>query len=82
MAVKSIRKIEILGMGCASCKRLEENVRKAVSELGLKVEILKVTEIEKIVERGVMATPALAFDGNVVSSGRVPDVAELKKWMV
>jgi len=76
-----MKKIEILGMGCPNCKRLEENVRKAVSELGLKVEIVKVTEIEKIVERGVMATPALAFDGGVVSTGRVPDVAELKKWL-
>lgn len=76
-----MKKIEILGMGCANCKRLEENVRKAVSELGLKVEIVKVAEIEKIIERGVMATPALAFDGRVVCSGRIPDVAELKKWM-
>ena len=77
-----MKKIEILGMGCANCKRLEENVRKAVSELGLKVEIEKVTEIGKIIERGVMATPALAFDGRIVCSGRIPDVAELKEWMV
>jgi small redox-active disulfide protein 2 len=76
-----MKKIEILGMGCPNCKRLEENVRKAVSELGLEAEISKVTDIRKIMEYGVMATPALVFDGRVVASGRVPDVAELKRWL-
>ena len=76
-----MKKIEILGMGCPNCKRLEENVRKAVSELGLEAEISKVTDIKKIMEYGVMATPALAFDGNVVVSGRIPDVAEIKRWL-
>ena len=74
-------KIEILGSGCPKCKALEENVRKAVSLLGIKADILKVTDIGKIIEYGVMSTPALAIDGKVKSSGRIPDVEEIKKML-
>jgi len=74
-------KIEILGSGCPKCKALEENARKAVSLLGIKADILKVTDIGKIIEYGVMSTPALAIDGKVKSSGRIPDVEEIKKML-
>jgi len=76
-----MKKIEILGMGCPNCKRLEENVRKAASELGLEAEISKVADIKKIMEYGVMATPAIVVDGEVKASGRIPDVAEIKRWL-
>lgn len=71
--------IAVLGMGCASCKKLEENVQKAVAELGIKAKVAKVTDIKKIMEYGVTGTPALAVDGEVVLSGRVPSVNELKE---
>ena len=74
-------KIEILGTGCPKCKKLEENARKAVSELKMKAEIAKVTDIGKIIEHGVMTTPSLAIDGKVKASGRIPDVEEIKKWL-
>jgi len=74
-------KIEILGTGCHKCKALEENARKAVSELKMKAEIVKVTDIGKIVEYGVMSTPALVINGKVKASGRIPDVEEIKKWL-
>ncbi|HNT61067.1 MAG TPA: thioredoxin family protein [Candidatus Bilamarchaeaceae archaeon] len=74
-------KIEILGMGCPNCKRLEENARKAVSELGIDAEMVKVAEIEKIMGYDVMSAPALVVDGKVVCSGRVPDVKEIKGWL-
>jgi len=74
-------KIEILGTGCPKCKKLEENVRKAVSELKIKAEILKVTDIGKIINYGVMSTPAIVVDGKIKTSGRVPDVEEIKKWV-
>ena len=77
-----MKKIEILGMGCPNCKRLEENARKAVSELGLEAEIIKVTEIGKIMGYGVMATPALVVNGKVKASGRIPDAREIKTWLV
>lgn len=70
-------KIEILGMGCAKCNKLEKNVRKAVSELGITADVMKVEDIDEIAEKGVMMTPALVIDGKVVSSGRVPGKNEI-----
>jgi len=74
-------KIEILGTGCPKCKMLESNVKRAVEELGIKAEINKVTDIAKIIEYGVMSTPALVIDGEVKCYGRLPDVNEIKKWL-
>lgn len=75
-------KIEILGTGCPKCKKLEENARKAVEELKKDAEIVKVTDINKIVEYGVMSTPALVIDGEVKCSGGVPDIEEIKRMLV
>jgi len=74
-------KIEILGLGCPKCKKLEENARKALEETGKKAEIKKITDINKIIEMGIMATPAIMIDGKVKASGRIPDVEEIKKWL-
>ncbi|MFH1256405.1 MAG: thioredoxin family protein [Candidatus Diapherotrites archaeon] len=74
-------KIEILGTGCPKCKQLEANARKALEETGKKAEIVKVTDINKIIEAGVMATPALAVDRKIVCSGRIPTTDEIKKWL-
>lgn len=71
--------IAVLGMGCPSCKKLEENVRKAVAELGIKAGVTKVTDMEKIMSYGVTSSPALAIGSEVVLSGRVPNVSELKE---
>jgi len=72
-------KIEVYGTGCAKCRRLEENVRKAVRDLGVRAEVVKVDDIMKIVDRGIMITPALFIDNEEVSAGRVPDVDEIKR---
>jgi len=74
-------KIEILGTGCPKCKLLEENTRKALAETGKKAEVVKVTDISKIMEYGVMSTPAIVIDGKVKSYGKVNDVSEIKKWL-
>ncbi len=74
-------KIEILGTGCPNCKKLEENARKAVSEMKIKAEIVKVTKIEDIMSYGVMSTPALVVNGEVKSFGRIPQVNDIKKWL-
>ena len=74
-------KIEILGNGCPKCKQLEVNVRKALQETGKKAEIEKVTDINKIIDAGVMATPALSIDGEIKSYGRIADVEEIKKLL-
>jgi small redox-active disulfide protein 2 len=74
-------KIEILGTGCPKCELLEINAKKAVEESGKKVEITKITDINKIIEFGVMTTPAIVIDGEVKSYGKVNDVEEIKKWL-
>jgi small redox-active disulfide protein 2 len=70
-------KIQILGTGCAKCKKLEENARNATQ--GMDVQIEKVSQITDIMKFGVMMTPALAIDGKVVSVGKVLNPDEIKK---
>jgi small redox-active disulfide protein 2 len=70
--------IQVLGTGCPKCKKLEENTRLAAQQIGLECEVLKVADINAIMQMGVMMTPALAIDGIVVFSGKVPSVAELQ----
>jgi len=74
-------KIEILGTGCPKCKQLEANARKAVEEKKVKAEIIKITDVAKIIEYGVMSTPALVIDGDVKCYGRIADVKEIIKWL-
>lgn len=74
-------KIEIFGMGCPNCAKLEKNVKKALDESGLKAEIVKVNTLEDIVARGVMGTPALAVDGEMKSSGKVLGVKQVKELL-
>jgi small redox-active disulfide protein 2 len=64
-------KIQILGMGCPKCNQLEKNARDAVAELGLAADFEKVNNTDKIMEMGVMMTPALAIDGDVKSVGKL-----------
>jgi small redox-active disulfide protein 2 len=73
-----MKRIRILGTGCPKCRTLAENAQAAVDELGIEGEIEKVTDINRIMDHGVMMTPALAVDGEVKSSGRVLSVAEIK----
>jgi len=70
-------KIEVLGTGCAKCKTLYENTKKAVQESGKEADITKVEDIPSIMKYGVMSTPALVVDGQVKFSGKVASVAEI-----
>ena len=70
-------KIEILGTGCAKCKTLYENTRKAVEESGVSAEVVKVEDMPTIMKYGVMSTPALVIDGKVKSSGKLVSVGEI-----
>ncbi|MEM4161364.1 MAG: thioredoxin family protein [Thermoplasmata archaeon] len=75
-------KIEVLGGGCAKCRRLKENVKKALEELKISAEVVEVKDIAKISEYGVMMTPALVVDGEVVSEGKVLDVESIKEMVL
>ena len=75
-------KIQILGTGCPKCKKLAENAQEAVQGLDGEFEIEKVTEINEIMKFGVMMTPALAIDGRVKVTGKVPSSDEIKKMLL
>jgi small redox-active disulfide protein 2 len=70
-------KIEVLGTGCAKCKKLYENALEALKLSGREAEVVKVEEINQIVTYGVMSTPALVVDGVVKSSGKLVSPEEI-----
>lgn len=71
-------KIEILGTGCPKCKTLEQNAREVIAELNNGAEVEKISDIDKIMDMGVMVTPALAIDGVVKSTGKVLTKDQIK----
>jgi small redox-active disulfide protein 2 len=74
-------KIEILGSGCAKCKSVEKLVRNVVEELGINAEIVKVEDLQEIINRGIMMTPAIFINGEAKIVGRVPTSDEIKKLL-
>ncbi len=74
-------KIEILGPGCPRCQSLEANARQAVEELGIDAEVVKITEMGKIMAYGVMSTPGVVINGEVKGSGRLFSVEEIKEML-
>jgi small redox-active disulfide protein 2 len=74
-------KIEIFGTGCPKCKKLYQNTEEAVKDLTLEAEVVKVEDIQKIINAGIMMTPAFAIDGEVKSAGKVLSVDEIKKLL-
>lgn len=72
-------KIEVLGTGCAKCNLLESTTKRVADRLGIEYSIDHVTDISKITDYGVMMTPALAIDGQVKLSGKVPSETDLEK---
>ena len=73
--------LQILGTGCPKCKQLAQCAEQAAKELGLEYKLEKVTEINEIMNFGVMVTPALVVDGKVKSVGKVLTLAEMKKFL-
>lgn len=73
--------VKVLGSGCAKCNQLEENVKKALEQLGMKTSIEHITDVNSIAAYGVMSTPALVVDGKVVSYGKVLKVDELVRLL-
>lgn len=73
-----MKKIQILGTGCAKCQKLADNTKQAADNLGLDYELEKVTDINDIMTFGIMSTPGLAVDGKVVLVGKVPAPADIE----
>ena len=75
-------KIEILGVGCAKCHKLEELVREIITKEGINADISKVEDFKKIMNYGVMTTPALVIDGEVKAAGKIPAADQIKSWLI
>ena len=73
--------VKILGTGCANCKKLEAVARQAIAEAGASAEVVKVTDMKDILAYDLMATPGLVVNERLVSSGRIPTVAEIRQWL-
>lgn len=74
-----MKMLQILGTGCPKCRKLAETTEEAAKSLGLEYRMEKVTDLQAIMGFGVMMTPALAVDGVVKVSGKVPSADEMKK---
>lgn len=73
--------IRVLGPGCARCQKLYENTTEAVAEMGLDAHVQKVDDISEIARRGIMSTPALVVDDELVLAGHVPSVMTLREML-
>lgn len=74
-------KIEILGPGCARCQQLAKNAEEAAKALGIPYELVKVTDMAKIVGYGVMSTPGIVVDGKLKGSGKLFTADEIKGFL-
>ena len=74
-------KLQIYGSGCAKCQQLTANAEAAATQLGLSYELEKISDLNAIIHAGVMRTPALAVDGDIVVEGKVPDSKELAQLL-
>jgi small redox-active disulfide protein 2 len=73
--------VEILGVGCAKCNKLEETVKGLVSKHGIDAEVSKVEDLKVFARYGVFMTPALVVNGEVKVAGKVPKEAEILNWL-
>jgi len=73
--------IKVLGPGCPKCRQTEQNVKDAVSEIGVDATVEKVTDIMEIAGYGVFGTPSVIIDGEVKSVGKIPSKEEIKTWI-
>ena len=76
-----MKKIQILGTGCAKCQKLADNTKQAADNLGIDYEMEKITDINQIMSFGVMTTPGLAVDGKVLVTGKVPNPSDIERFL-
>ena len=73
--------IKVLGSGCANCKRIEQIVRKIITDMSLEAEVVKVTDYNDITAYNILSTPGLVINEKVVSYGCIPSPAEVTTWI-
>lgn len=73
--------IKVLGPGCTNCEKVEQNARKAITNMGVEAEITKITDRALMHKYGLLATPGLVINEKLVCAGRIPDEAEVMTWL-
>jgi len=73
--------VKILGPGCANCRKLEAVAREAAASANIQAEFVKVTDMKDILAYDLMSTPGLVINEKLVSSGRIPTMAEVQQWL-
>lgn len=76
-----MKQVKVLGSGCAKCEKTAELIQRLADELNIEVEVVKETDMEVIMNYGVMSTPAVVIDGEVMHSGSIPKTIDIKKWL-
>ncbi len=78
---KGVLEVIILGQGCYSCNKLEQDVMAVLSETGIQAGLNHITDPSTIVQYGILSTPALVINGKVKSKGTIPSKSMIKKWL-
>jgi len=76
-----MKTITVYGPGCMKCRKAEEIVEQTVEAAGIQAQVVKVSDVQKMVAAGIISTPAVAVDGVVKLSGRIPTAAEVQGWL-
>ncbi len=76
-----MKTIEVLGPGCANCRRVEANAREAMAMAGVEANLVHVTDPREIVAHGILSTPGVIIDGRIRSYGRVPSAGDIAVWL-
>ncbi len=77
-----IKRIQVYGTGCSNCQKLYELACQVVEEVGADITVEKVEDLDRIAEAGVLRTPGIALDGEVVLQGKIPTASTLKNWIL
>lgn len=77
-----MKNIQVLGSGCSKCEKTAAIVQAVADEAGVAVQVVKDTSAEAILRYGVMKTPAVVVDGELVHSGSIPDQKSIARWLL
>ena len=73
--------VKVLGTGCPNCKKVEQVAKRAIANLAIDAEIIKVTDMADIMTYDILSTPGLVINGELVSAGRIPEESEIISWL-
>ena len=74
-------KIQICGLGCSNCAKIEQIIAETISKSGVDAEVEKITDLQEMVNLGVISTPAVIIDGQIKCMGKVPPKKEVVNWI-